>query len=158
MSNSKWPLRDITKDFKNYGGGIPAYFYLMKYLMVVFLIICGVKVVYHIMLLEQICPTLVHTSQKCALVFGVFYFSDVSAIHSTLESQGNTGQSHTLIYLQLATYLILVAATIGVKVLLHILYNRTPLDEKLFSRFSLLIKNVPLYYQLEDLKTELKVI
>ena len=58
-------------------------------------------------------------------------------------------------YLNLATFLILVIGTLGVKVLLHILGQRSDLDSKLFSHFALLIKNVPLYYQLDDLKTEL---
>lgn len=58
LSNSRWASRDITKDFRSYGGGIPSYFYLLKYLMVVMVIIMIVKVIFHIMMLEQICPTL----------------------------------------------------------------------------------------------------
>jgi hypothetical protein len=58
----------------------------------------------------------------------------------------------------LATYLILVISTIGIKVILHIVNRGRNLDGKLFSRFSLVIKNVPLYYQLEDLREELKAL
>ena len=52
LSNSKWPLRNITKDFRKFGGGVPGYFYLMVYLMVAFIIIIGVKVVYNIIILN----------------------------------------------------------------------------------------------------------
>jgi len=47
---------------------------------------------------------------------------------------------------------VLIVATIGIKIYLqHLNADKIMLDEKLFSRFSLIIKNVPLYYQLEDL-------
>ena len=60
-------------------------------------------------------------------------------------------------YLQLASYLILVIATIGIKIFFqYINQDKISLDEKLFSRFALIIKNVPLYYQLEDLKDEIR--
>lgn len=152
LANSKWPLRDITKDFGKFGGGVPGYFYLLVYIMVFFIIICGVKVIYHIMILEQVCPTLDGTPERCALVFGVFYNCDNQILYNTLVSQGNQSQADTLEYLQLAAYLIFVCGTIGVKVFLHLLGRKGSLDSTLFSPFALIIKNVPLYYQLEDLK------
>ena len=158
LANSKWPIRDIVKDFRNYGGGIPGYFHLLIYFMVVLIILCGVAVVYHIMLLNQVCPTLVGTKKHCAAVFGVFYFCDSEDLYNVLASQGNQGQANALLGIQLATYIILVLSTIGIKVILHVLNRGRNLDGKLFSRFSLIIKNVPLYYQLEDLRQELKVI
>lgn len=52
-------------------------------------------------------------------------------------------------YLQLATYLVLVLATVGIKIFFQLVNkDKISLDEKLFSRFALVIKNVPLYYQL----------
>ena len=158
LSNSKWPLRNITKDFRKFGGGIPGYFYLLIYLMIVFIILIGVKVVYQIMMLEQVCPTLVGTPHRCALVFGIFWNCDNVILNETLISQGYPNKANILEYLQLANYLILVIATLGIKVFLHILNQKTDLDDKLFSNFALIIKGVPLYYQLEDLKTELKAI
>ena len=48
-------------------------------------------------------------------------------------------------------------ATIGIKIFFqYINQDKISLDEKLFSRFALIIKNVPLYYQLDDLKEEIK--
>jgi hypothetical protein len=158
LANSKWPIRDIVKDFRNYGGGVPGYFHLLIYLMVVLVILCGVAVVYHIILLDQVCPTLEGTHTHCAAAFGAFYFCDSELLYNTLVSQNNQGQANALLAIQLATYLILVIATIGIKVILHVLNKGRNLDGKLFSRFSLIIKNLPLYYQLEDLKQELKVI
>lgn len=61
-------------------------------------------------------------------------------------------KANILEYMQLATYFILVLATLGIKIFLHILNQKTTLDEKLFSRFALIIKSLPLYYQLEDLE------
>jgi hypothetical protein len=155
ISNNRWACRDITRDFKKYGGGIPGYFYLVIYLMVTFVILCGVKVVYHIMLLEQTCPTLEGTKERCALLFGIFWNCDNSILYNQLVALGKQDQADTLEYLQLATYIILVIGTLGIKLFLHIIGKGTVLDEKLFSTFALIIKNVPLYYQLEDLKNEL---
>jgi hypothetical protein len=148
LSNSRWPVRDIVKDFKNYGGGIPGYFHLLIYLIVVLIILCGVAVIYHIMLLDQVCPTLVGTKDHCASTMGVFYFCDTETLYNTLVANGNQNQATVLQGIQLATYLILVIATIGIKVILHVLNKGRNLDGKLFSRFSLMIKNIPLYYQL----------
>jgi len=155
LANSKWALRDITKDFGKFGGGIPGYFYLLIYIMVFFLIHLGVSVIYHIMMLNQACPTLDGTPQRCALVFGVFWNCDAQILYNALVAMGNPSQAETLQYLQLATYIILVIGTIGIKVFLHIIGQKSSLDATLYSPFALIIKNVPLYYQLEDIKVEL---
>lgn len=100
------------------------------------------------MLLDQVCPTLVGKPNHCAATMGVFYFCDTETLYNTLVASGNQGQATALESIQLATYLILVIATIGIKVILHVLNKGRKLDGKLFSRFSLMIKNIPLYYQL----------
>ena len=156
LSNSKWPIRNIRKDFRRFGGGVPGYFYLLLYLIVVIVILIGVKAIYHIMLLQQVCPTIDGTDDRCAHVFGLVWICDNAILHRVLVRQGRQLQANILQYLQLANYLILVVATLGIKIFLHILGKNTSLDEKLFSNFALIIKNVPLYYQLEDLKEELK--
>lgn len=51
LENSKWPRRDIAKDFKNYGGGVPGYFYLITYFVSFLLLLTLVKVIYHIIIL-----------------------------------------------------------------------------------------------------------
>jgi len=55
--------------------------------------------------------------------------------------------------LQLASYLILVIATLCIRLFFQAI-NRSSIgvDDKLYSRFSIIIKGVPLYYQLEDLQ------
>lgn len=116
--------------------------------MVVLVILCGVVVVYHIILLNQVCPTLAGTHARCGKVFGVFYFIDGNLLYENLVNTGNENQANALMGIQLATYIILVLATIGIKIILHVLNRGSNLDGKLFSRFSLIIKNVPLYYQL----------
>jgi len=100
------------------------------------------------MLLDQVCPTLVGTRDHCASTMDVFYFCDTKTLYNTLVANGNQTQATVLQGIQLATYLILVIATIGIKVILHVLNKGRNLDGKLFSRFSLMIKNIPLYYQL----------
>jgi len=100
------------------------------------------------MLLNQVCPTLEKTPQRCVSVFKAFLFCDSDILYNSLVNSGNQSQANALLGIQLATYLILVLSTIGIKVILHVLNKGKNLDGKLFSRFSLIIKNVPLYYQL----------
>jgi hypothetical protein len=100
------------------------------------------------MLLNQVCPLLVGTPNHCAATMSVFYFCDTETLYNTLIATGNQSQATALQAIQLATYLILVIATIGIKIMLHFLNKGRNLDGKLFSRFSLMIKNIPLYYQL----------
>ena len=70
---------------------------------------------------------------------------------------GRGRDGEILQYLQFASYIVLVLSTVGIKIFFQLINkDRISLDEKLFSRFSLVIKNVPLYYQLEDLKEELR--
>ena len=76
LAKSKWPIREIVKDFRNYGGGIPGYFHLLIYFMAVLVILCGVAVAYHIILFNQVCPTLAGTPKHCAAALGAFYFYD----------------------------------------------------------------------------------
>jgi hypothetical protein len=61
LENSKWPSRDITKDFKNYGGGVPGYFYLLWYFVAMMIILIGLKGIYHIMLIEGVCKYIAKT-------------------------------------------------------------------------------------------------
>lgn len=49
-------------------------------------------------------------------------------LFNTLNNEGNTTQATILEYMQLATYLILVLATLGIKIFLHILNQKTTLD------------------------------
>jgi hypothetical protein len=56
--------------------------------MTVIIILGGVNVVYHIMLLDQVCPTLAGTPDSCALVFGVFYFCEHDVLINTLNAEG----------------------------------------------------------------------
>lgn len=84
-------------------------------------------------------------------------FLDPDILYQQLDKMGKGGDADVLQYLQLATYVVLVLGTVGMKIFFQLINkDRISLDEKLFSRFSLVIKNVPLYYQLEDLKEELR--
>jgi hypothetical protein len=55
LKNTKWPSRDIIKDFKNYGGGVPAYFSLNMYFGICLLILSVTIVIFHIYVLEKTC-------------------------------------------------------------------------------------------------------
>jgi hypothetical protein len=151
VSNTAWFLNNVKEDFKNFGGGIPGYFYLHIYVMLVLLVMGGINVVYHIMLLNQVCPTLEGTSDACSHIFGGLYICGHAILWDAMINSGRETDATILLYLQMTTYILLVLATIGIKVFLFFLNKSTNLDEKLFSRFALLIKNVPLYYQLNDL-------
>ncbi len=93
-----------------------------------------------------------HPELICYSFFGI-KFCDSSILYQQLAIMNKQKYADILQYLQLATYIILVFGTVGVKVFLQsINKDKISLEEKLFSRFSLIIKNVPLYYQIEDLK------
>jgi hypothetical protein len=53
---SHWFKRNINKDFKKYGSGIPSYFELLKYLAFMLLILVSIMVTFHIYVLEITCP------------------------------------------------------------------------------------------------------
>ena len=88
LENSKWPTRDITKDFKNYGGGVPGYFYLLLLFIIVFAILTVVKVVFNIYVLEKVCPTLVGTSDACTHS-GALQFCDSRILFDHLQSSNH---------------------------------------------------------------------
>jgi len=118
-----------------------------------------VKVIFHIMVIEEVCAYIKETYNPidhpdliCYSFFGI-KFCDSSILYQQLPLMHKQKYADILQYLQLATYIILVFGTVGVKVFLQsINKDKISLEEKLFSRFSLIIKNVPLYYQIEDLK------
>ena len=87
---TNWFWRDIGEDFKNFGRGIPAYFDLLKYLMIVLIIPCLLKVIYHMVIVSQICPGLADTQNRCALIFGGYYVCSHQIMFNTLN---NTGRS-----------------------------------------------------------------
>ena len=151
----KWVTRNISKHFSKLGGGVPAYFNLLVYFIAVLLVIVCLKVVYHIWLLEKVCPYLPAKplGQGCTEAFTIFKFCDSQKLYQKLEELGWITEAHAFEALEITSYIVLIAATVGIKVLLQkVNQNKVSLDEKLFSRFALLVKNVPLYYSLEDLK------
>jgi hypothetical protein len=142
---------------------VPGYFFLLWYFIAFLLLLTLVKVIYHILIIEKVCAHIEATYPRnseyiCTTFFGI-KFCDSSIIYDQLTAMGMSRQGEILQYLQLATYLILVIATVGIKIFFQMINkDKISLDEKLFSRFSLIIKNVPLYYQLEDLKEEIREI
>lgn len=48
IKTKKWYSRNILKDFKNYGGGIPGYFQLLKYCGITLFILSIIVVTFHI--------------------------------------------------------------------------------------------------------------
>ena len=145
---------------------MPGYFYLLWYFIAILLFLALLKAVYHILLIKRVCTYVEDHYQRipennalfCSSFFGI-RFCDSSILKSQLSAMGKEQEWEILEYLQLATYLVLVLATVGIKIFFQLVNkDKISLDEKLFSRFALVIKNVPLYYQLEDLKEELKEI
>lgn len=51
-----WFSRDIIKDFKSYGGGIPGYFSLVKYCAISLLFLAVIVILFHIYIIETTCP------------------------------------------------------------------------------------------------------
>lgn len=63
---SNWPTRNILKDFKAYGGGVPAYFSLAFYMIVSFAILSATLTVFHIYCVEVVCAYLEQTQPEDA--------------------------------------------------------------------------------------------
>jgi hypothetical protein len=57
-------------------------------------------------------------------------------------------------YMELGTFLYLMIATLGTKWwLMRLNYRKIVQDDKIYSQFALVIKNIPHYYQLHDVRT-----
>ena len=76
-------MRDIVKDFKSYGGGIPAYFEMMKYCGVSLIILALIVVAFHIYALETACNSGV---VRCPTFLTIFRFLPSIKIYKTLKS------------------------------------------------------------------------
>lgn len=134
---------------------MPAYFELVIYFGICFAILTAVIVIYHIYILEIACPILENglLAFRCQKMFGMLKFCDSELLYTTLLGNGNNTLAEIFSYLQLLAYLLLAMATIGIKIWLqHVNHHRISQEEKVLSRFALILKNVPRSYQIEDLR------
>ena len=104
-----------------YGGGIPAYFELIKYFVGVFLFLSVIILIYHIYVVELVC---VDSDAECSTVLGAFKLCDSNTIYNILNKEGNNSLATGFAFLQMACYLFLVAATIGMKLWLNYINNK----------------------------------
>lgn len=154
------------KDFKNYGGGVPGYFELLKYCWVTLAILGVIVIIFHIYVLETVCP-LIHAEYfndpEALLEYGcqeflkVFKLCDAKIIYSFLNRNGRYATGFIFFYMQLFSFVYLIATTIGMKLWLQKTNSKKILkEEKVYSYFSLMLKNIPTFYQIDDIKRELE--
>ena len=59
------------------------------------------------------------------------------------------------LWLQLIAFLYLILATIGMKWFLHYINAKKVVKEdKVYAQYSLMIKNIPLFYHIDDIRKE----
>lgn len=58
LKTANWYSRNIMEDFKSYGGGVASYFELLKYCAITLIVLAAIINIYHIYILETICPSL----------------------------------------------------------------------------------------------------
>ena len=105
---------------------------------------------FHIYCLELVCQ---QESAKCQSFLVVFKFCDTSIMFDTLNDLGEYTLATVLVYMELFTFVYLIVATIGMKWWMIRLNNKKIVkEEKVFSNFSLMIKNIPKFYQLDDVR------
>lgn len=124
-----WFWRDIIKDFKSYGGGVPAYFELMKYCGVAMLILAAIIVAFHIYVLELV----FHEEPiKCARFLHIFKFCDTRTIYNQLVNTHRTSLATAFLALQMVTFLYLIIVTIGMKWFMqYVNFNKVMRDDKI---------------------------
>ena len=68
-----------------------------------------------------------------------------------LNENGEGSLASALLFLQLSSFIYLIIVTIGVKWWMIRLNKKMLKEEKVYSNFSLMIKNIPKFYQLSDI-------
>ncbi len=105
---------------------------------------------YHVYILETVCK---NKEAECTTFLFVFRFCEAKIIHQILINQGQSLQATLFIATQMSAFIIIILMTIGIKVWLHYLNsNKVEREEKIYSRFSLILKNIPGFYNIEDLR------
>lgn len=92
---------------------------------------------------------------RCQDFIAVFKICNTRIIMDTLNCRKEYVKAAVFFYLQFFSYVYLIAATIGMKVWLKVVNARhIEKEEKLYSLFSLMLKNIPKYYTLDQLRKE----
>lgn len=93
IKTRNWYSRSILKDFKNYGGGVPGYFELLKYCGFSLFILAFIVILFHIYILETTCPLIKERYKdnlellemnECQTFLLVFRICDTKIIIDTL--------------------------------------------------------------------------
>ena len=136
------------EDFKSYGGGIPSYFFLLKYYAISLLVLAAIVNVYHIYVLESACP-LVSASdhqQRCQSFLLIFKLCDPAIIYQVLVQQEREVEANIFLYLQLLSFIYLISVTIAMKIWLQ-MFNRNHIlkYQQIYTEYSFMLKNIPKY-------------
>jgi hypothetical protein len=153
---SNWWGRSIEKDFKDYGGAIVSYFWLLKlYILAIAIVMCiyGFYLQY---LTGHYCDELadpVRKLQVCGSLFGVWVITNAD-LHDLIIEAGDYDVAVRFTTLRSMVFLVLLATGIAALYIIRWFKVRYP-DRVEISSFALLFKNLPTP-NLEDLISRLR--
>ena len=126
---------------------------MMKYCGVSLVILAIIVVGFHIYCLETVCNAGLF---PCPTFLWIFRFVPVNVIYNTLIKLQQNTLAEVFFWLQLGAFLYLIIVTIGMKWFLQYVNTKKVIKEdKIYAQYSLMIKNIPLYYQIDDVKKEI---
>lgn len=153
---TNWWKRSIERDFKDYGGAIVSYFWLLKLFILVVSIVIAIYGVYLQYLTQHYCNTLEdHTRRMevCGNLFGLWIITN-SDLHDLISNSGDREALVRFGLLRSMVFLILLATSIASLYIMRWFKVRYP-DRIGVSHFALLFKNLS-SPNLEDLISRLR--
>lgn len=110
------------------------------------LIVILILSTFHIYCLELVCSD---PATKCVAFLKFIKFCDTHIIVNALLERGDTSLAYAMVYLELTTFVYLIITTIGMKWwLLRLNSKKIVKEDKIYSEFSLMIKNIPKFYDI----------
>lgn len=151
-----WWQRSIEKDFKNYGGAIVSYFWLLKLYILAMTVIMCIYGFYLQYLTQHYCGELEDASRKlqvCSNLFGLWVVTNRD-LHELMYDAGDHEVIVRFSTLRSMVFLVLLATGIAALYIMRWFNIRYPHKTEI-SSFALLFKNLPTN-NLEDLTAKLR--
>lgn len=156
LKTTNWIFRNIVQDFKNYGGGVPGYFWLLAYYGFCVLLVFLVQSVYHIYCIEVACSLVTKEEGVCLSVFRVFKLMPVEVTMQVLRDNHRYTEA-TLLQLSLfLTFVILLVVNFAAHYFLNSIEKKITRKKNVLSRFSLFFKDIDRATNLDAVTARLK--
>lgn len=123
-------------------------------------------ILFHIYILETTCPLIKERYKdnlellemnECQNFLLVFRICDTKIIIDTLYYYNKEAKAIAFFSLQLVSFVYLIVVTIGMKLWLQRVNSKKIIkEEKVYSYFALMIKNIPKFYTLDNVRNDLE--